>query len=73
MSVLPLIKEEAIYSTNNLDPEEIVQRTQVLNGKLSMKTISELLKKSSQACCQDDVVDVKQQEDDIIALVVDKQ
>ena len=30
MSVLPLMKKEAIRTTNNLDAEEVVQRTQVL-------------------------------------------
>ena len=39
VSVLPLMKEEAIWPAHHLDTEEVVQRTQVLDGELSAKTI----------------------------------
>ena len=60
MSILPLMKKEAIRTSNNLDADEIVQRTQVLNGKLSAKTIGKLSKKNTRASCHDDIVDIKQ-------------
>lgn len=46
MSILPLVKKEVIRTSHHLDPEEVVQRTQVLDGELSAKMISELTKKA---------------------------
>ena len=47
MSVLPLMKEEAIRMAHHLDTEEVVQRTQVLDGELSAKTSRELTEETS--------------------------
>lgn len=46
MSILPLMKEEAIRTTHDLNTEEVVQRTQVLDGELSTKTVSEPTEKA---------------------------
>ena len=72
MSVLPLMKEEAIRTAHHLDTEEVVQRTQVLDGELSAKTSRELTEETSRTCRQDDVVDIEQQKSSSITLVVDK-
>jgi hypothetical protein len=40
MSILPLMKKEPIRSPNNLNAEEVVKRTHILDSKLSTKTIS---------------------------------
>ena len=61
MSVLSLMKEEAIRTTHHLDAEEVVQRTQVLDGELSAKTSRELTEETSRTCHQDDVIDIEQQ------------
>ena len=73
MSVLPLMKEETIRTTHHLNTEEVVQRTQVLDGKLSTKTISKPTKKLSGACRQDDVVNIEEQGCCVGALVINKQ
>ena len=59
ISILPLMEKEAIRTVNNLDAEEVVQRTQVLNGKFSAKTIGKLSKESTRASCHDDIVDIE--------------
>ena len=61
VSVLPLMKEEAIRTAHHLDTEEVVQRTQVLDGELSAKTSRELTEETSRTCRQDDVIDIEQQ------------
>ena len=58
MSVLPLMKKEAIRTAHHLNTEEVVQRTQVLDGELSAKTSREMTEKASRTCRQDDVVDI---------------
>ena len=73
MSVLPLMKKETIRTTHHLNTEEVVQRTQVLDGKLSTETISKLAKELRSACCQDDVVNIEQQVRHVGALVINKQ
>ena len=50
VSILSLMKEEAIRTAHHLDTEEVVQRTQVLDGELSAKTSRELTKESSRTC-----------------------
>jgi hypothetical protein len=49
MSILSLMKEEPIQTPNDLNPEEVVKRAQILDSKLSTKTISKLTKKVSGA------------------------
>ena len=73
MSVLPLMKKESIRTTHHLNTEEVVQRTQVLNSKLSTETISKPAKELKSACCQDDVVNIEQQICRVCALVINKQ
>jgi hypothetical protein len=53
--------------------EEVVKRADVLDGKLSAKTISELSKKSIAAGCQDDVINIEQQISRIRALSIHEQ
>ena len=73
MSVLPLMKKETIRTVHHLNTVEVVQRAQVLDGELSTKTISKLAKELRSACCQDDVVNIKQQISRVGALVINKQ
>ena len=73
MSVLPLMKEEARRTAHHLDTEEVVQRTQVLDGELSAKTSRELTEKTSRTCRQDDVVDIEQQVGRVRALMIDEE
>ena len=73
MSVLSLMKEETIRTTHHLNTEEVVQQTQVLDGKLSTKTISKPAKELRSACCQDDVVNIEKQIRRVGALVINKQ
>ena len=58
MGVLPLMKKEPIRATYHLDAEEVVERTEVLQGELSAEAVGELSKKSISACRQDDVVNI---------------
>ena len=58
MCVLPLMKEEVIGATLHFNPEEVVERTQILEGKLGTEASREVLKESRGGCRQDDVVDV---------------
>ena len=55
------MKEESIGATLHFNAEEVVERTQVLEGELGVKAICEILKKSRGGCRQDDVVDVKEE------------
>jgi hypothetical protein len=71
--VLALVQEETIGATDNLDAEEVVQGTQVLEGGLSAKAVGESAKKIRGAGHQDDVVDVEEQVRGVGALVEDKQ
>lgn len=73
MGVLALMKEEAVGATYDLDAEEVVQGPQVLEGKLSAKTLGDLSQEVRGAGRQDDVVDVKQQVRGGGAIVVHKQ
>ena len=72
MSVLPLMKKEAIRTAHHLDTEEVVQRAQVLYGELSAKTSHELTEETSRTCRQDDVVDIKEQICSCVTVAVDK-
>ena len=47
MSILLLMKEEAIRTAHHLDSEEVVQRTLVLDGELSAKTSRQLTEEPS--------------------------
>jgi hypothetical protein len=58
MSVLALMKEESVCSTYHFKAEEVIKRSEVLESKLSTKTINELLEESIAAGCQDDVVNI---------------
>ena len=51
MSILPLIIFFNYRSSNEIYTEEVVQRAQVLDGKLSAKTICKLAKELMGACC----------------------
>lgn len=73
MSVLPLMKEEAIRTAHHHDTEEVVQRTQVLDGELSTKMSRELTEETSRTCRQDDVVDIEQQVGRVRALMIDEE
>ena len=73
MSVLPLMKEEAIRTAHHLDTEEVVKMTQVLYGELSTKTSRELTEETSRTGRQDDVVNIEQQICRVCALVINKQ
>jgi hypothetical protein len=73
MSILPLMKKEPIRAANNLNPEEVVKRTHILDSKLSTKTISKLTKKLRSACRQDNIIHVEEQVGGETALAVDKQ
>ena len=73
MSVLPLMKKETIRTTHHLNTEEVVQRTQVLDGKLRTETISKPAKELRSACCQDDVVNIEKKIRRVGALVINKQ
>jgi hypothetical protein len=73
MSILPLMKKEPIRTPKHLNPEEVVKRSQVLERKLSTKTISKLSKKLSGACCQDDIINVEEQVGGNTALGIDEQ
>jgi hypothetical protein len=73
MSILPLMKEEPICTTDHLNPEEVVKGSQVLESKLSVKTISELSKQLRGAGRQNDIMDIEEQVSCSIALAVDKQ
>ena len=44
MCVLLLMQKEPIGTVNNLNANEVVQRSQILESKLIMKTSCELLK-----------------------------
>jgi hypothetical protein len=71
MSILSLMKEEPIRTPNDLNPEEVVKRAQILDSKLSTKTISKLTKKVSGACCQDNIIHIEEQVGSETALTVD--
>jgi hypothetical protein len=58
MRILLLMKKEAVGSPNNLDAKEVMESTQILDGKLVTQPVSDLLKKSCGGGRQDDVVDV---------------
>jgi hypothetical protein len=73
MSILPLMKKEAIRTPNHLNAKEVVERAQVLESKLSVKTISKLPYQLRRAGCQDNIIDIKEQISCGIALAVDKQ
>ena len=73
MSVLPLMKEEAIWMAHHLDTEEVVQRAQVVDGELSAKTSRELTEETSRTCRQDDAIDIEQQVGRVRALMIDKE
>lgn len=73
MSVLPLMKKEAIRTVHHLNTEEVVQRTQVLDGELSAKTSRDLTEKTSRTCRQDNVIDIEQQVGCVGALVIDEE
>ena len=73
MSVLPLMKKEAIWTAHHLNTEEVVQRTQVLDGELSAKTSRELTEETSHTCRQDDVVDIEQQVGRVRAVMIDER
>jgi hypothetical protein len=60
MSILPLGKKEPIRTPNDLNPEEVVKRVQILDSKLGMNTISKLSKKLRGACCQDNIIHVEE-------------
>jgi hypothetical protein len=67
------MEKEPVRSTHYLKAGEVVNRAKVFDGKLSVKTISELSKKSIAAGCQDDVVDIEQQVSRIRTLSKDEQ
>jgi hypothetical protein len=46
MSVLPLMKKEPVSSTYHLKAEEVMKRSEILESKLSTKTVNELSKES---------------------------
>jgi hypothetical protein len=71
--VLVLMEKEPVRSAHHLKAEEVVKWAEVLDGELSVKTISELSKKSIAAGCQDDVVNIEQQISRIRALSIDEQ
>ena len=61
MGVALLVQEEPIWPLNHLNAKEVMQGTQVLQGKLITKTSSEPLEECDSGCRQNDVVDVQQQ------------
>ena len=60
VSILLLMKEEAIRSPNNLNAKKVMQSTQVLDGKLVTQPESNLLKKGCGGGRQDNVVNVEE-------------
>ena len=73
MSVLLLVQKEPIGTANDLNAKEVVQRSQILEGKLVTKTSRELLKKPRRGCRQDNVVHIEQQVRSGSALMIDEQ
>jgi hypothetical protein len=73
MSILPLMKKEPIQSPNNLNTEEVVKGTHILDSKLSTKTISKLAKELRSACRQDNIIHAEEQVGGETALAVDEQ
>jgi hypothetical protein len=73
MGVLLLVKKEAIRSVHNLNAEEVVQGSQVLERELGMKTVGGLLQEHWCASREDDVFDVEQQVSHCVSHMVDKQ
>jgi hypothetical protein len=67
------MEKEPVRSAHYLKAKEVVKRAEVLDGKLSAKTISELSNKSAIAGCQDDVVNIEQQVSRIRTLSKDEQ
>jgi hypothetical protein len=66
MSILPLMKEEPIKTPNDLNPEEVVKRTQILDNIIHVEELSG-------ACCQDNIIHVEEQVGGETALTVDEQ
>jgi hypothetical protein len=73
VGILPLMEEEPVRTSDNLDAEEVVKRAKILQRELSAKAVGELSKKTSGGGRQDDVVDVQQQVCHVVAGPVDKQ
>ena len=61
MGIALLMQEEPIWPSNHLNAKKIMQRTQILQGKLITKTSSVPLEEHDSGCRQNDVVDVQQQ------------
>ena len=72
MSVLLLAQKDPVGTVNNLNAKEVVQRSQVLEGKLVTETGRELLKKPRRGCRQDNVVHIEQQVRSGSALMIDE-
>mgnify|MGYP005848712265 FL=1 len=58
MGVALLMQEEPVWPLNHLNAKEVMQGTQVLQGKLIAKTSSEPLEERDSGCRQNDVIDV---------------
>ena len=58
---------------HHLNAEEVVQRAQVLDDELSLKTRGELTEEASSGCRQDDVVNIEQQVGRVGALMINKE
>ena len=67
------MKKEPIGTPYHLDPEEVVQRTKVLHGKLGAEASRELTEKLGRGSSQDDIVDVEQQVSRPNSVLVDEQ
>ena len=57
MGIALLMQEEPIWPSNHLNAKEIMQRTQILQGKLIAKTSGKPLEECDSGSRQDDVVD----------------
>ena len=73
MGILLLMKKEAVGSPNDLNAKEIMESTQILDGKLITQQESDMLNEGCGEGCQDDVVNIEQQVSSLVAAVIDKQ
>ena len=58
MGIALLVQEKPIWPSNHLNAKKVMQRTQILQGKLITKTSSEPLEERDSGCRQNDVVDI---------------
>jgi hypothetical protein len=73
MSILPLMKKETIRTPNHLNTKEVVERSQIIESKLSPETISKMSYQLRRAVHQDNVIDITEQIGCSVALEVHKQ